>query len=80
MNRDFNAPLIAAAPDLLAALEQLAFRANLSPEDEWIGTSALSAISKAKGGEQQVRRCWRCEMHTYELVCSRCGERTVPHA
>ena len=43
------AHLIAAAPDMLSALEQLVFRAQLSPEDAWIETAALNAIAKAKG-------------------------------
>ena len=43
-----NARLIAAAPDLLAALKQLTFRAHLSPEDAWIETAALTAIAKVE--------------------------------
>jgi hypothetical protein len=47
-----NARLIAAAPDLLAALEDLLYQAEHSKEGSWDRDEARAAIAKAKGGEK----------------------------
>jgi hypothetical protein len=49
---DGNARLIAAAPDLLAALQ--AFESEIAPNDpnDQLWTNARAAIAKATGGKQ----------------------------
>jgi hypothetical protein len=44
-----NAHLIAAAPDLLEALEEMYAMCNISPEDAPHRVKARAAIAKAKG-------------------------------
>lgn len=49
---DADARLIAAAPDLLEALSEIAIETGHANPSEWMRKRALAAITKAEGGEK----------------------------
>jgi hypothetical protein len=56
LNQEANARLIAAAPDMLAALERIADPSNYGSDGGWDAASypdeiARAAIAKARGGQ-----------------------------